>query len=113
MQLEQFTDIKEAVAYLRQQGYEHVFECCPQGWRQRKTGLVFCPEKMQMENCQRFQKCGGVHNVTVLYMVLAPDGSKGVIIDDCTTYGDALFGEYLVRMKLRHINPDQQRQQPG
>ncbi|WP_157593170.1 hypothetical protein [Rufibacter tibetensis] len=58
-----------------------------------------------MENCLRFQKWKGAHKVAVLYLVSAPDGTKGYIIDCCSTYGNALFGEYLLRMKLNQINP--------
>ncbi|MFB9864586.1 hypothetical protein [Rufibacter immobilis] len=58
-----------------------------------------------MEHCQRFQQCGGAFHVAVLYTVVAPDGTKGIILDNCTTYGNALFGEYLVKLKLHQLTP--------
>ncbi|WP_205499912.1 hypothetical protein [Rufibacter psychrotolerans] len=105
MQVERFSDLEEALAYYRQQGFVHVFECCAQGWQCRELDQVFCPEAVQIDTCQRFQRCGGTHKVAVLYTVVAPGGTKGIILDNCSTYGDVLFGEYLVRMKLRQLQP--------
>ncbi|RNI21838.1 hypothetical protein [Rufibacter latericius] len=100
MGLEQFKDLKEALTFLQEQGYSQSFSCCPEGWQSPETKEVFSPEDLQVEMCQRFQVYLGAHHLAVLYVVKAPNGTKGVIIDNCTTYGDALFGEFLLRMKL-------------
>ncbi|MBC3541032.1 hypothetical protein ACFSC6_17100 [Rufibacter sediminis] len=105
MELEQFTDVEEALEYLKQQGYTHTFSCCPEGWHCGETKEIFWPEEMQVVACHRFQKRRGTHTVSMLYVVDAPNGSKGIILDNCSTYGNARFGEFLVRMKLNKIQP--------
>ncbi|KAA3436887.1 hypothetical protein [Rufibacter hautae] len=105
MRLEEFTDMKEGLAYLNQQGYIHTFQYCPEGWLCPETRQAFAPEEMQVEACHRFQHYGGARSVAVLYAVQARNGLKGIIIDNCSTYGNAQFGEFLVRMKLHQIQP--------
>jgi hypothetical protein len=106
MGLDKFNDLEEALSYLGQQGYSHTFTCCPQGWQCQQTKEIFSPEELQVEKSHRFKKHKGAHKVAVLYAVSAPNGTKGIILDNFTTYSNALFGEFLVRMKLHQIRPN-------
>ncbi|WP_210486066.1 hypothetical protein [Rufibacter aurantiacus] len=105
MRLEEFKDMKEGLAYLNQQGYSHNFQYSPQGWLCAETQEVFAPEEVQVDAYHRFQQFRGAHSVAVLYAVQTKNGLKGFIIDNCSTYDNAQFGEFLVRMKLNQIQP--------
>lgn len=105
MNLEHFSDVQDALVYLRQHQYLYSFQCSWQGWRCVETGDAFFPEQLEMEACHRFLQCKGAHHVTVLYAVKTPDGRRGIILDNYSTYGNPLFGEFLVRMKLQQLLP--------
>ncbi|WP_181304024.1 hypothetical protein [Rufibacter sp. XAAS-G3-1] len=107
--MDQFNDLEEALTYLGKQGYSHSFTCCPQGWQCKETKEIFSPDELRVEKCHRFHQSRGAHKVAVLYVVAAPNGTKGLIIDNFSTYGNALFGEFLVRMKLYQIPADRRR----
>ncbi|WP_066835759.1 hypothetical protein [Rufibacter ruber] len=98
-----FQDLEEALDYLRAQRYRHTFQCGGQGWYCPETGHSYLPEELVMHACHRFSQRGGTNTVTVLYAVSTQDGQKGLILDNCSTYGNLLFGEYLVRMKLQQL----------
>ncbi|GGK86690.1 hypothetical protein ACD591_18240 [Rufibacter glacialis] len=106
MELEEFNDLEEALAFLQSQGYTHTFHCDQNGWKCKETGQVYAPDQVALERCHRFQRWRRAHKVAVLYQVSVQDGTKGVIIDCCSTYGNALAGEYLLQMKLRQIKSE-------
>ncbi|MFC6999030.1 hypothetical protein [Rufibacter roseus] len=105
MKLEQFSDLDEALAYLRQHHYLYSFKCSKRGWRCIQTNDTFFPEELSIDACHRFRQCGGAHTVAVLYAVSTPCGKRGLILDNCSTYGNPQFGDFLVRMKLQQMLP--------
>jgi hypothetical protein len=101
MTLEDCRELEEGLACVREHGYVHTLHFCAHGWLCKETNKVYGPQELVMDFCHRFQWSGGKHRVSVLYAVRAQDGTKGIIMDTCTTYGNAQFGEYLLQMKLR------------
>ena len=101
--LEQFVEFTAALAYLQALGFTHTFYCANGRLQSLETGSVFPQEQFHLAGCQRFRY--GVQNAQrmVLYAVESLDGVKGIVLDDCQSYGDSCLGDFLVRLKMSQM----------
>ncbi|HEA23330.1 MAG TPA: phosphoribosylpyrophosphate synthetase [Pricia antarctica] len=99
----QYTEIMEALAHLREKGYSDSFDFITNRLHCLQTKRFYEPEAVSIIEYHRFEGASDPEDMSILYAVETDDGTKGTVIDAYGTYADTGLGEFLKRTEL--INP--------
>lgn len=89
MQVNRFDSLLDALADLRTKGYHHSYRAENRSIHCLETGRHYSPLELLIVCYHRFEGDKDLGDVSVLYVVEALDGSKGVLIDGYGAYADA------------------------
>ncbi|QHL89224.1 hypothetical protein GU926_18020 [Nibribacter ruber] len=107
MDLEKFTELAAALSYIQELGFTHTFRCHGQQLVSLETRQAFSQDRFLLVACHRFRTGAHKDLRVVLYAVEGPEGAKGIVLDDCQSYGDNCLGNFLVKLKMCQLPPAQ------
>ncbi len=69
-------------------GYKANFEATKKGIKEVESGKVYEPEKLHVVNFYRFEGASDPADNSILYVIEAEDGTKGMLVDAYGAYSD-------------------------
>lgn len=70
-------------------GYKANFEATATGIKETESEKMYAPEDLQVVNFYRFEGASDPADNSILYIIEAPDGVKGTLVDAYGAYSDA------------------------
>jgi hypothetical protein len=69
-------------------GYKANFEASSKGIKEVGSGKIYDPEKLKVVNFYRFEGASDPADNSILYVIEASDGTKGMLVDAYGAYSD-------------------------
>jgi hypothetical protein len=69
-------------------GYKANFEASSKGIKEVGSGKIYDPEKLKVVNFNRFEGASDPADNSILYVIEASDGTKGMLVDAYGAYSD-------------------------
>lgn len=92
--------LSEAIKSIEKNGYNTEFKAEEKGIKSLKTGKIYNPQDLEIEEVHRFEGDTDVDDMSVLYSILAYDGTKGWIADAYGPYADEFVSKFIGAMKI-------------
>lgn len=92
----------EALAGLRDRGYDLDFNLKEELIEASTTGSKFYPKDFKIVEAYRFEGMSNPDDNSVVYGIEAADGSKGVLVDAYGAYTQALSPEMIQKFRIDH-----------
>ena len=83
-------------------GYDDDFKVVDGQLTSLKTDRKFAPEEVNIVNFFRFEGQSDPDDMTIMYVIEAPDGIKGTMVDAFGVYANTEVGEFF--KKVEQIN---------
>jgi len=93
--------ITEVLNRLREKHYIHDFEISHQKLVCKDTNECFGPNEVTLDKTFRFEGDSNPDDMSVLFALSTPSGSKGVLIDAYGTYSNADVAEFIKHVPLK------------
>ena len=95
-----YDTLSEAVKDLQDQGYTYDFNLLPDGVACKKLDQQFGPEDFNVKQVYRFEGMSSEDDNSVLYVIEASSGVKGILVDAYGTYSEALSEGMIEKMRV-------------
>ncbi len=76
-------------------GYTQDFQATAEGLRSLQTERIYSPAEVQVVNFFRFEGNSDPADNSIMYIIEARDGSKGMLVDAYGVYGDETINRFV------------------
>lgn len=84
---------------VKELGYNNDFEFEEGGLKSMQNGKVYKPNEVKIIDHFRFEGISDPDDMSILYLVTATDGTKGVVVDAFGTYGNSDLFDFMKQVK--------------
>lgn len=94
--------LSETMNHMRKKGYENDFQMTDQGIACKHTNEIFKPEELTIKKVFRFEGESNPEDMSILYLMEANSGTKGLFVDAYGPYASTDFQgqiEFLKKVK--------------
>jgi hypothetical protein len=81
-----------------QDGYKENFKATGSGIESVETGKAYKPEDLHVVDFYRFEGASDPADSAILYVIEAPDGAKGTLVDSYGAYSDPDVAKMVTRI---------------
>ncbi|HEX2964057.1 MAG: hypothetical protein HF300_08335 [Ignavibacteria bacterium] len=99
--------LSQTINHLRDKGYTNDFKMTDLGMTSKETKEVFKPEELTIERVYRFEGESNPDDMSVIYLIKADNGTKGLFVDAYGAYSsyDGIdLMEFLKKVKREDNN---------
>lgn len=93
------TPLAKKTNELTQEGFTEQFTLGDQGLKASGTGKIYGVGDIEVLKHYRFEGTSDPGDMSILYVVEAKDGTKGMIVDGYGTYSDTELGEFMNKLR--------------
>jgi hypothetical protein len=81
-----------------EEGYKENFKATASGIQSVETEKKYAPEDLHVVDFYRFEGASDPADNSILYVIEAPDGAKGTLVDSYGAYSDADVAKMITRI---------------
>jgi hypothetical protein len=98
----EMTSLSEAMNIMKSRGYDKTFEPVEKGFLCAESGKIYQPEQLVIVKTFRFEGISDPADMSVLYVIEADDGTKGILTDAYGTYAqnDTTSKDHFKKIKI-------------
>lgn len=95
-----YESLSVAIKALKEEGYTHDYNVKEEGLENKEAGTLHAPRELKVIKYYRFEGRTNPDDSSVLYVIEAENGEKGLLVDAYGVYSGQISQEMLDKLKM-------------